>query len=145
MNRWTWTIASLLIWLVPVHAMAQSSPNDAKWHWVWVRPNLPKGGWTTFQGEASVASKGSRFHVTLQGSSSDEEAGLVLDGSITGKSVRATGIEPGTDAGTWHFVGTIDRTRTKLSDPSNGWGFDIISLHGSDEFVGLYRDVRSAK
>jgi|GEM_PF-6183081 len=145
MTKWIGTIASLAIWLVPAHVSAQSGPRDAKWHWVWVRPNLQKGGWTMDEGEASVMLKANSFHAALQRSSSDEKPEWVIDGSIQGKSVRAKGVEPGTDAGAWLFKGAIDRVRTKLSDPSNAWGRDIIALHSSDEFVGLYRDVRSSK
>jgi len=144
MNWRTWTIAALAIALVAPNASAQSVSPDSKWHWVWVRPKFTKG-WQTFEGDAAVTMSGNRFHVTLAGSSGGEEASMKLDGSIKGKSVSAMGIEPGTDAGTWRYVGTIDRQRTKLTDPSRGWGFDIITLRSDNTFIGLYRDVRSTK
>jgi hypothetical protein len=143
MKKRTWAIAAFL--MVIASPLAHGQPNtENKWHWIWVAPDYKKG-WTTFEGDASVAMKGSRFEVTLDGVSADEQPSLKLVGTIVGKRVAATGIRLGTDASPEHYTGVIARGRTKRTDPSNGWGFDRIVLQAGPTFVGLYRDVRSTK
>jgi hypothetical protein len=140
MKKPAWAIAAILIGLVPLSVQSQPTAG-IKWHWVWVKPT--RNGWTAFEGDAPVSRTGSRFEVTLDGVSAAEQPSLKLDGTIVGARVSATGTQLGTDAYPEHYTGSIERARTKLTDPSNGWGFDRITLRAGTTFVGLYRDVKS--
>jgi hypothetical protein len=98
---------------------------------VWVLPEpAPSKGWHVFQGTASVNLVGVRLEATLDGVSPNWQPSLHLQGSIVGRNVLATGTEIGTDAAPWHCSGTYAKVRTKLSDPSNGWGSDRIRFRG---------------
>jgi hypothetical protein len=121
---------------LPVEAMARDWPLD--WHWIIVWPNA-QTNWTVDQGIAKVDIHGDKFTaVTKKGD-------FILKGSISGNRVTAVGTVIGTEVDPFTLHGDIQKVRTRLSDPSNGWGWDRISLTAPGGFyVGLNRAVRSA-
>jgi hypothetical protein len=125
------------------HASAQPT-QPGKWRWIWVAPDY-RTGWRTFEGYASVKQDGQRFEVTIDGVAPDEQPSLRLVGTVIGTKITAIGTLLGTDASPERYVGSIQRERTKLTDPSNGWGSDRMVLRAGPTFIGLYRDVRSTR
>ena len=128
-------LVALFISLIPIRAVAQEWPLD--WHWIIVRPNDQKN-WTVDQGTAKVELSRNGFMANTN------DGSFVLKGTIVGWHVTATGTTIGTDMDPIVFHGDIQSVRTRLSDPSNGWGWDRISLTSRGGFyAGLYRRVRS--
>jgi hypothetical protein len=121
--------------LIPAESMARDWPLD--WNFIIVWPNAGTN-WTVDQGIANVDLKGNKF------TASTKNGDFVLKGRISGAHVTATGTAIGTEMDPLTLHGDIQRARTRLSDPSNGWGWDRISLTAPGGFyVGLNRKVRS--
>jgi hypothetical protein len=111
------------------------------WHWVWLTPSGQ--GWDVIEGDAVVVFAGQDFSTTLRGHSRDYEPTLLVQGRVRDGRVEARVVQMGTDASPEQYIGEIKSTRTKLSDPSNGWGDDRISLRDRSSFLGFYRSIRS--
>jgi hypothetical protein len=133
---------NLLIVIVVCCAAATWAPLFAKdypleWHWINVRPN-DEAGWSVANGTADVAFKGSTFNASLNGGT------IILKGTISGNHVVATETVIDTDMSPFILRGNIQRSRTRLSDASSGWGSDRISLFSRGGFyLALFRKVRS--
>jgi len=113
------------------------------WHWVWLTPSGQ--GWDVIEGDAVIVFAGQNFSTTLKGHSRGYEATLLVQGRIRDGRVEASMVQMGTDASGEQYVGEMQSTRTKLSDPSNGWGDDRISLRDRSSFLGFYRSIRAAE
>ena len=135
-------VAAILISLIPLTVQSQPTAGE-RWHWIWVEPS--RTGWAAIEGDAPVRRSGNRFVVTLDGAFPDRQGSLKLVGAIAGTRVSAVGTLLDTDAEPERYTGTIQRERSKLTDPANGWGSDRMMLHTGPTFVGLYRTVRSKR
>jgi len=118
-----------------------------EWHWVRVAPGAGAAPWEVQQSAiARVTFRGDDFTAYLfddDNKTATGEATFILKGHITSHQVTAVEEQVGTDARPWTLHGSIVRGRSRLSDPSNGWGEDRISLVSGAEFIGLTRAVRS--
>jgi len=117
---------------------AQDYPQP--WHWIVMAPD-DQAGWKTQEGEnAELTLNGNRFSASLDGGA------ILLKGSVHGARVVATETVVGTDASPMTFHGEWQRSRTRLTDASNGWGSDRISLTAPGGFyIDLFRHVRSGE
>jgi hypothetical protein len=138
---------SLLMLAAAFPALSATPEYPLEWHWVRVEPGAGTTPWEVQQSAvARVTFSGDDFTARLfddDNKSATGDATIILKGHIAGRQVTAIEIQVGTDATPWTLHGSIVRSRTRPSDPSNGWGEDRISLGSGAEFIGLMRMVRS--
>jgi hypothetical protein len=115
---------------------AQDYPQS--WHWIVVTPN-DQENWKSERGESGkIDVHGDSFSASLG------DGDILLKGSVRNGHVIVVETLMGTDAAPMTFQGDWQRERTRLTDPSNGWGSDRISLYAPGGFyIGLFRHVRS--
>jgi hypothetical protein len=129
--------ASILAGLALLGALPSSAlGEESQWHCVFLEPNFDHG-WTKFEGDTAIEFVGQSFHVKFLSDAKPGQGELELDlrGTVQGRHVVATATFEGTDAGPEKFAGRLMRNRTKLSDPSNGWGNDRIFMTSGPAFI----------
>jgi hypothetical protein len=131
-------VGTLLLITVVMTSVASADRDwPLEWHSMVIWPNADTN-WTVDQGGAQVDIQGNKFTASMQ------NGNFVLKGTISGKRVTTVATAIGTDMDPFILRGDIQRVRTRLTDPSNGWGWDRISLSAPGGFyVGLNRKVRS--
>lgn len=133
---------AVLVGLLTVGCPAAA--DNSSWEWLWVVPSPdPSKGWTTFTGHANVAFDGHSLNATLE-SHGEWDPRLQIRGQIVGRNVTITLTEMGTDAVPTRYSGTYFPVRTRLTDPSNGWGEDRIVAQSGTSYLSLRRTVQSS-
>jgi len=123
--------------MMSVSLAATTQERPLGWHWLILWPNGESNG-TIDQGTAEVRFQGRNFTASMNNGE------ILLKGTISGTQVSAIETVIGTDREPFVVHGDIQKVRTRLSDPSNGWGWDRISLAAPGGFyVSLFRKVRS--
>ena len=135
----------LMTSFLPVQSAMPEYPLE--WHWIHVRPGAGTEPWAVQQSAAARVTFGADGFTAYLFDDNNKnaigDATIILRGHIIGHRVTAVETLVGTDTTPWTLHGSIVHGRTRLTDPSNGWGEDRISLVSGAEFIGLTREVRS--
>jgi hypothetical protein len=122
---------------------AAANAEDAPWHWTWVTPT--EKGWVTVEGDAAVTLSANRFFAHLKPGAPGYSPDVRIEGRLANRKAEALVTLEGTDASPETYTGKFRSIRSKLSDPSHGWGSDRISLIAGSSFLGFYREVQAAR
>ena len=135
----------LIICVFLVALIGTASPaaaDNTLWDWLWIVPSPdPLKGWDTFTGQSNVNFDGQSLNATLEGHGNWE---LHVVGRIAGRSATVTITQGGTDANPETYAGDYVFVRARPTDPSNGWGWDRISVRNGPSYLALYRRVHSS-